>query len=111
MGGKDDGIAGVKNKIGGNEDGTASVGNIIGANAKDTAGGKNRMAGNANDYALIGNYDDDDDEVVTDLKKDIPNHCGKCNVVIDVILTDFAKSKGQVEQLEEAIKTVRMADT
>jgi len=41
----------------------------------------------------------------TDLEKDIPNHCGKCNVVIDVILTYFAKSQGQVEHLKEAIKT------
>jgi len=99
-------MGGVGNK-GGNDDDTEIVGNRMEGKDKDTAGGKNRMAGSANnDYAFISNFDDANEvQMETDLEKDIPNHCGKCNVVIDVILTYFAKSQGQVEHLKEAIKT------
>merc|ERR1719153_559775 len=95
-------MGGLGNK-GGNDDDTEIVGNRMEGKDKDTAGGKNRMAGSSNDYAFIGNVDEV--EMETDLEKDIPNHCGKCNIVMDVILTHFAKSQGQVEQLKEAIKT------
>ena len=80
--------------------------------AAGTAGGKNRLG-------FVGDYFDDDevfenenDEVASELSKDIPDHCGECKVVMEVILSDFAnKSQASVEQLKEAIKTVRMIET
>ena len=90
----------------------AGVGKRMGANDKGTAGVKNRLG-------FVGDYFDDDevfenenDEVASELSKDIPDHCGKCEVVMEVILSDFAnKSQASVEQLKEAIKTVRMTET
>ena len=75
-------------------------------------GAKNRLG-------FVGDYLDDDeifenenDEVASELSKDTPDHCGKCEVVMEVILSDFAnKSQASVKQLKEAIKTVRMTET